>query len=135
MTEPIDAAALAAFPIALERLPGVGRRTVAAVLRAFPSSQAFEHASEQDLELALGGRAAQTVRRGMDDGWAPALRGANDVIDLHKGRGIEIVSMLDPRYPSLLRVTDDPPVVLFVKGNPALLDAPLTCAVVGTRTP
>jgi DNA processing protein len=135
MLERIDAADTAAYPIALGRLTGVGRRTVAAILRAFPARPALERATHVELESALGSRAAGAVRRGMDDGWASAQERADDVIGEHRRNGFAIVSMLDPTYPALLRLTDDPPVVLFVKGDPDVLDAPLVTAVVGTRTP
>ncbi len=48
--------------------------------------------------------------------------------------GHHLVGMDDPRYPALLRRIQDPPLALFVRGEPRLLQAP-QIAVVGSRNP
>jgi DNA processing protein len=48
--------------------------------------------------------------------------------------GHHLVSILDPRYPRLLQGIADPPVALFVAGDPAILGRP-ALAVVGSRNP
>lgn len=45
-----------------------------------------------------------------------------------------ILSLADPRYPPLLREIADPPPLLFIRGNPALLLKP-QLAMVGSRNP
>lgn len=45
---------------------------------------------------------------------------------------IEIVSITDSDYPKLLQQTHNPPIVLFIQGNKALLNSPQV-AVVGSR--
>lgn len=48
--------------------------------------------------------------------------------------GHYLVSLDDPRYPVLLKATDKPPLLLYVQGNPALLNEP-QLAIVGSRNP
>lgn len=48
--------------------------------------------------------------------------------------GAFLVSSADPQYPELLKQIYDPPIVLWVKGNPDALQKP-GVAVVGTRNP
>jgi DNA processing protein len=48
--------------------------------------------------------------------------------------GARIVALSDPEYPARLKEIYDPPVVLYVRGNVALLAKP-SIAVVGTRHP
>ena len=48
--------------------------------------------------------------------------------------GMDLLTVVDPRYPTLLKETHSPPLVLFVRGNVDVLNA-RCCAVVGTRKP
>ncbi|MBS7814717.1 DNA-processing protein DprA [Wohlfahrtiimonas chitiniclastica] len=45
-----------------------------------------------------------------------------------------IIVVTDERYPELLRICDDPPALLFVRGNPDILSNP-QLGIVGTRHP
>lgn len=45
-----------------------------------------------------------------------------------------ILVVTDDRYPELLRICDDPPALLFVRGNPEILSNP-QLGIVGTRHP
>lgn len=47
---------------------------------------------------------------------------------------IKLLSIFDEEYPSLLKNIDNPPKLLYLKGNAKLLDTPMI-AVVGTRKP
>jgi DNA processing protein len=48
--------------------------------------------------------------------------------------GAQLVALTDARYPPLLKEIYDPPPVLYIHGDPAVLSLP-QCAVVGTRRP
>jgi DNA processing protein len=61
-----------------------------------------------------------------------ARRLASTAIDRGRAAGIEPIPWFDPRYPVLLDCTSDPPPVLWVKGDSALLSRPAV-AVVGSR--
>lgn len=53
----------------------------------------------------------------------------------HEKAGITILCFEDADYPELLRDTDAPPVVLYVRGDAKNLSAELPVAMVGTRRP
>lgn len=59
---------------------------------------------------------------------------AADLRWLDAGPGRELLPIADPRYPWLLRHIADPPLVLFMEGDPACLNQP-SLAVVGSRSP
>jgi DNA processing protein len=65
--------------------------------------------------------------------WDRVLEAALDHIDTHTRSGIESISIQDPRYPQLLRLIDDPPLVLFVKGSLRACNELPGIAVIGTR--
>ncbi|NPV93422.1 MAG: DNA-protecting protein DprA [Firmicutes bacterium] len=46
-----------------------------------------------------------------------------------------VLGLKDEEYPARLRSIDDPPLILFIKGDPSCLQGGNPIAVVGTRTP
>ena len=48
---------------------------------------------------------------------------------------VQVVIFRDERYPRRLKRIPNPPAVLFIKGDPAVLNAEMAVSVVGTRTP
>ena len=56
----------------------------------------------------------------------------NDIYDIEE-KGIDIISLFDDNYPTLLKMTQDAPIFLFCKGNLSLLKSMNNIAVVGTR--
>jgi DNA processing protein len=50
-------------------------------------------------------------------------------------RGIGVLTLDDAAYPERLRALAEPPLVLFIRGDPAVLSAAGAVAVVGTRRP
>ena len=57
---------------------------------------------------------------------------AQEAVLLAERRGIHVLTCLDPDYPPLLQTISDPPIVLWMRGDPAALSAPAV-AVVGAR--
>ncbi len=51
----------------------------------------------------------------------------------YKGSNIEVITIFDTEYPSLLKEIFDPPLVLYVKGDTSLLYGGKILSVVGTR--
>ncbi len=58
---------------------------------------------------------------------------ATKVADLTRGAGIAAIPIGDESYPTYLAAIQDPPPVLYVKGNLELLHRPAGVAIVGTR--
>lgn len=108
--------------------PGCNWRRLQSVLAEKLTIEALFHCDKTEL-LKLGFK-PQTI---------PALKNPNQkLIEQHlqwaHTEGNHLISIEDRRYPPLLQETYDPPLVLFVKGNPELLTQP-QIAMVGSRKP
>ena len=116
---------------ALLRAPGVGSKTYQTLLEAFGSPEAFFHAPTAEIRKRLPQYRAEQIRvwqaaehdaaANADMGWLAAGNGSRHIIPYD-----------DPAYPPLLREIPDPPPLLFVQGNPALLTT-AQIAIVGSR--
>jgi DNA processing protein len=62
-----------------------------------------------------------------------AVQRADQTIERIHALGLHVVTVADPTYPVRLAAIDMPPHVLFVLGDPAVLEASAAVAVVGTR--
>ncbi len=69
------------------------------------------------------------------EGIVAAARTLDEAIVRLRASGLQIVTLDDPAYPPRLRAIDLPPPVLLVRGDAAILSAPATVAIVGTRRP
>lgn len=115
--------------IELTLIPGAGRLIQNRIWKAYPNISKFFSADPKELELfGLAVEARQAIRsRGyramaeeivawcLREGCRPLLRGRDG-------------------YPPLLEEIDDPPLVLYARGDAAALEPPCV-AVVGTRRP
>jgi len=117
----------------LLRLPGVGRRTVLKMID-LPTSDTLTIDDIQELLRASGVKRLRSrmpsqgeIRIALEE----ALRG----IEQAESTGIEILGYSDSTFPERLRSIPDPPVLLYVKGDPSLLDETDIVGVVGTREP
>ncbi len=110
----------------LDQLPGVGPRTIRALVEAFGSAQGALAAPGPVFQRVAG---AQAVRARSAGDWATRVdRG----LELGARLGMRVMTWSDPGYPGdLLRLADPPP-VLFLRGRTELL-AGGGVAVVGSR--
>lgn len=114
--------------IALNMTPGVGPRVTARLLEHFGSAEAIFDAPRRELALLrLTPESIESI----------ANRELYDRAESEIGKvrqlGAEILVLDDGVYPTLLRETFDPPVVLYVKGAWSdCLDRPCV-AIVGSR--
>ena len=114
--------------LALLRTPGVGVVTNARLLEAFGSASAVFNASRSDLQqLGLRREAIDFIVRPDWSGIAPDLEWLQQP-------NAHILTLADQRYPQLLKEICDPPPVLFIYGDPAVLNLP-QLAMVGSRNP
>src|SRR5437870_13169392 len=114
--------------IALNMTPGVGPRVTARLLEHFGSAEAIFDAPRR--ELALLRLAPETIESIANRDFHAR---AETEIERVRKLGGDILVLDDGIYPSLLRETYDPPVVLYVKGAWAeCLDRPCV-AIVGSR--
>ncbi|UCE31092.1 MAG: DNA-processing protein DprA [Burkholderiales bacterium] len=107
---------------------GAGPVAVQQMLRAFGPPEAVLEQPESRLAAAVGGRLAAGVRH------ADPRRDAavEQALAWAAMPGHAILTLADPRYPSILLRTPDPPPLLYVDGDAALLGRPML-AVVGSR--
>ncbi len=125
-----DRVARALLRLTLAR--GVGARTTVRLLRAFGSVEDVCRASPAALERVegLGPTKARRI--------AEALRDSAELVEPElaraRERGVRLVAIGAPGYPSLLCATDDPPPLLYVRGSiePGGADR-YPVAIVGSR--
>ncbi len=105
---------------------GLGRVTFAALRRAFEHDRDIVAASISQLTQAIGARRARSIRAALDEADPETERRWMQRLDA------EVLVEGDVRYPALLACIPDPPVALWVRGDPAVLhDA--SVAIVGSR--
>ncbi|MFT4246572.1 MAG: DNA-processing protein DprA [Pseudomonas sp.] len=120
--------------------PDTLRALLALVLAGGPQA-ARRHLLEQhgDPRTALRAGPAAWTRAGCGSEQIARLRrpdaaAIDAILAWRDGGRRHIIGLHDPDYPALLRRIANPPLVLFVEGDPALLWHP-AIAVVGSRTP
>jgi DNA processing protein len=114
--------------LALLHAPGLGGRGINALLQEVGAPGPLFSSDHATLKrLGLKG---QTITHLRASEWEAV---DNDLAWLEKP-GNHILTLGDDRYPALLREIPDPPPVLFVHGDPALLHHP-QLAMVGSRNP
>lgn len=106
----------------------VGLRDKYALLDAFHDPQAIYEADAAMLEA--GGVPPGLAKKLLD---SHALTHAQATLRRCGELGIELLSVLDPRYPERLRNIDNPPVLLYTLGQIPDFDHMAAVALVGTR--
>jgi DNA processing protein len=115
--------------LALALTPGLGPTKSRKLIEHLGSPDAVLRASLTELEGAgIQAVSAQSIATGK------SAELARQEIARAAGEGISIISIDDPSYPSRLKEIYDPPLVLYVRGNPEVLTKP-GIAMVGTRHP
>jgi len=112
----------------LAAVPGLGSRLRRRLLNQFGSVDAVFTASERDLQTVegVGGKAAAAVRA------APSPAAAEKLLADCQRHRIDILLEGSPGYPRLLSQIDDPPDLLFLRGQLKPADG-LAVAIVGAR--
>lgn len=115
--------------VALTLTPGLGPTRARHLVEFFGSIDQVFQASLTTLEAAaIPAPAAQSLATGK------SLEVAEEELVRARAAGVRMVTLDDPAYPAQLRQIYDPPLTLYVRGNPDLLAQP-SLAVVGTRHP
>lgn len=114
--------------LALQRTPGVGPATFLALLERYKEPRVvFDSPGER---TASGLFSKQGLDYLAHPDWTAVESDLAWLAEPHH----HLVTLSDPRYPTLLREIADPPAVLYVIGDPALLSA-IQLAIVGSRNP
>jgi DNA processing protein len=123
-----DLAELAGW-IRLEQTPGVGRGTLRTLMAEFGSARRIFSAGHGALHVHLSAALARTLCEPPSD----AVRRHVDLSMAWLGQpGNHLLTLRDAAYPEALAQIPDPPPLLYLKGRPELLAAPML-AIVGSR--
>ena len=115
--------------LALSLTSGLGPTKARRLVEHFGSAEGVFHASLTELEgTGIKVVSAQSIATGK------SAELAREEIARAAGAGVTVLSPEDPCYPSRLKEIYDPPLVLYVRGNPEVLIQP-GIAMVGTRHP
>ena len=126
--------------IVLNSVGGVGEITLGVLMAQFRSTRHILEAAQDGTLAAWNGLARRADNREWLDleTMARLVRAAEDpttVLQPIADYGLWTFTALDASYPRRLRDLDPPPAVIHGLGEPALLDAERTVAIVGTRRP
>ena len=115
--------------VALSLTPSLGASRCRRLVEHFGDVEHVFRASLTELEaIGLEAAAAQSIALGK------SLELANDALARAAAVNARVLTLSDPDYPARLKQIYDPPVVLYVRGDPNVLTRP-GIAVVGTRHP
>ena len=114
--------------VVLIAAPGIGSRTATRLLERYGTPRAVAQASREDLAAAGISPAAIAALKEPDAAALERTLAWADQPDAF------VLTRADPRYPPLLAEIPDAPLLLYVRGDPALLAEP-QIAVVGSRNP
>jgi DNA processing protein len=123
----------------LASVHGLGQATFALLLREHGDARrvvelARSEAGRRILRDGPNGR-RRSLPIGTVDGLAAKATDAAGVIRRLEADGIAVLTIDDAGYPARLLTVEDPPHVLFVKGDLAALSTSTAIAIVGTRRP
>ena len=113
--------------LALLRTPGVGSQTFLKLLNSYSPPQLF---SQTRATLSSLGLKAKSIDFIQSPDWSLIEKDLEWVNQATNG----VVTIADAIYPSQLKEIDNPPAILFVRGNIDLLSQP-QIAIVGSRNP
>ena len=114
--------------LTLIHAPGIGSRTALQLLDRFGSPQNILAAPQEAL------RDCKLNRRTLDYLNAPEAQPLDAALSWLEAPNHHLLTWSDDHYPALLREISDPPMLLFIHGDPALLSTP-QLAIVGSRNP
>ena len=108
--------------------PGIGSKTVQALIEHFDSPEHVYFATEAELR-ACGFLTEREISGAMNKNIAEARR----IVETCAENGFRIITIKDAEYPERLRNIYDPPTLLYIAGVLPQIDDEAAIAVVGTR--
>jgi DNA processing protein len=116
--------------LALALTPGVASRLSARLLRHFGSPEGVFRASLTALESCqIPGQVTRAIVKKES-----FPRAEKELAGIGKIAGCSLLNWTEPEYPQTLLQIYDPPVLLYVRGDPQVLNLP-SLSIVGTRRP
>jgi DNA processing protein len=112
--------------LALSQVPGLGAWRTHQLIKQFGTASNLLGLSRKTLDRLLSPEGAMYLASGA------ARKTAEGVLLELEGKDLKLATFCDDAYPQLLREIADPPLVLYCRGDPALLQLP-GVAIVGSR--
>lgn len=115
--------------IGISQIEGIGRRTLAKI---YPNLHLLSTDKQRFIQSILSIPTLDVCRKELLTGFSET-----DILNTKEklaNAKINVLTTLDPHFPSSLREIPDPPFVLYALGNIQLLNEP-SIAIVGTRIP
>lgn len=124
-----------AFWIALSNIEGMGVKTIKKLYTYFPNLT-LENLPVNKKKISDTLKNLKILQKMLDEVYLlKKIEEAERQIRLHESKGIQVIDIASQYYPKLLRFIEDPPVVLYCKGDIELLKDDRKIAIVGTRAP
>jgi len=127
----MDREALAGW-LRLLHTPGVGNDTARRLLAAFGLPSGIWAQSPSDWQTVTDARTACAMQS-IPESLEPAVDRLMAWLDASPGH--QVTTLADAHYPAALLNTADPPLMLYLHGQPEVLDHPRKLAIVGSRNP
>ncbi|MEQ8906023.1 MAG: DNA-processing protein DprA [Ekhidna sp.] len=116
--------------IALLNIRGIGRKTAWELVSNVTDPEAV------DLEELINRNKEKLRTKEFSYNWIVEAEDRRDqILEQSDDHGIRWTTIIDDDYPSSLKQTTDPPLVLYYKGNIDLLNEKRGVAIIGTRKP
>ncbi|HEU5375282.1 MAG TPA: DNA-processing protein DprA [Ktedonobacteraceae bacterium] len=123
-----------AYIATLDQFKGIGPQSILRIIKVFPSIDLLQQASSTQLEEKLGKRLVAPVLSHLER-WNELHEVALKGLNISHEKGIQAIPITSEAYPPLLKLIDDPPPILYAKGDISLLKHFHAVAIVGTREP
>lgn len=119
----------------LNEIKGLGNKTLISIYREFPELN-FENFNDYLIFLnsKVKKKNIMEILENENEMQNRRIKAA-ETISKHREHGIHVISIDSEYYPTLLKYIDDPPIVLYAKGNINLLKDDARVAFIGTREP
>ncbi|MCL5019075.1 MAG: DNA-processing protein DprA [Patescibacteria group bacterium] len=116
------------YYLAFSLVKGIGPKTFANLLKYFKTAEKTWKANPTELKKAgLGDRLIQKFEK------ARSELDIKNYLEKLKQKKASFIALCDKEYPKLLASIDNPPIILFVKGDISKVSLDKTIGIVGTR--
>lgn len=116
------------FLVTLTRIPFLNAQEKLSLLNKIPDAESLSRFSLDDLNRYVGKK--HNAKYNGHENYELALREVN----ILRAKNIKAICFTQDEYPFLLKQINDPPFVLFYRGNPLCLQGKKFLSVVGTRS-
>lgn len=121
-----------AYVVALSQIRAITGRDILRIIEAFPNEEALFSAPGDCVADRLGSELSIRLMPYLKE--LPRLANESQCkINTHFEKGIAVVPIGDPNYPTLLKLVLDPPPVLYIKGDLSAVTRTDSVAIIGTR--